>query len=83
MCRFSSLKLIEMRYVNGLNQTIATEHSDLKYGEYRCTECNKVITREQVISNDKGQSITTNSINFCSSKCRSENRNGYDRMVSF
>lgn len=72
-----------MRYINGLNQTIATELSDLKYGEYRCTECNKVITREEVIPNDIGQSITTNSINFCSSRCRSKNRNGYDRIVSF
>lgn len=72
-----------MRYTNGLGQTIATELSDLKYGEYRCTECNKVITIEEVIPNDRGQSIATNSINFCSSKCRSENRNCYDRMVSF
>ena len=72
-----------MRYTNGLNQIIATELSDLKYGEYRCTECNKVITREQVIPNDIGQSIATNSINFCSSICRSKNRNGYDIMVSF
>lgn len=72
-----------MRYINGLNQTIATELSDLKYGEYRCTECNKVIAKEEVIPNDRGQSIATNSINFCSIRCRSENRNGYDRMVSF
>ncbi len=72
-----------MRYVNGLNQTIATEHSDLKYGEYRCTECSKVIKREDVIPNERHQSITTNSINFCSSRCRNENRKGYDRMVSF
>lgn len=72
-----------MRYINGLNQTIATELSDLKYGEYRCTECNKVIIREEIIPNNRGQSITTNSINFCSIRCRSENRNCYDRMVSF
>jgi hypothetical protein len=70
-----------MRYINGFGVTIATEQSDLKYGEYRCTECNKVITREQVIPNDRGQSITVNSINFCSSKCRSENRNGYDDII--
>lgn len=72
-----------MRYVNGLNQLIATEHSDLKYGEYRCTECSKVISREDVIPNDKHQSITTNSINFCSNRCRAENRKAYDRFVSF
>jgi len=72
-----------MRYVNGFGSTIATEFSDLKYGEYRCTECNKVIEREDVIPNDNGQSISTNSINFCSRRCRSESRKGYDRMVSF
>lgn len=72
-----------MRYINGLNQTIATEFTDLEYGEYRCTECNKVITREQIIPNDSGQYITFNTINFCSSKCRSDNRNGYDKRVSF
>ena len=72
-----------MRYLNGFNELIATEHSDLKYGEYRCTECNKVITREQVVPNNSSQNISTNSINFCSSGCRSESHKGYDRRVSF
>lgn len=71
-----------MRYVNGLGQEIATEQSDLKHGEYKCTECNKVINKEGIIPNDYNQSISTNSINFCSVRCRKENRNGYDRIVS-
>ena len=70
-----------MRYKNFLGETIATELSDLKWGEFRCTNCNKVITEKDVIPNDKNQRITTNSINFCSSKCRSENRLTYDRNV--
>ena len=70
-----------MRYKNLLGETIATELSDLKWGEFRCTNCNKVITEKDVIPNDKNQRITTNSINFCSSKCRSENRLTYDRNV--
>ena len=70
-----------MRYVNGLNQTIATELSDLKYGEYRCTECSKVMDKEEVIPNDKGQRLSVNGINFCSYRCRTDNRNAYDRIL--
>lgn len=70
-----------MRYKNLFGETIATELSDLKWGEFRCTNCNKVITEKDVIPEDKNQRITTNSIIFCSSKCRSENHSGYDRKV--
>ena len=80
--QFISMKnTYKMRYKNLLGETIATELSDLKWGEFRCTNCNKVITEKDVIPNDKNQRITTNSINFCSSKCRSENRLTYDRNV--
>ena len=37
-----------MRYENLLGETIATELSDLKWGEFRCTNCNK-ITEKDVI----------------------------------
>ena len=71
-----------MRYINGFGHLIATEFSDLKLDEYKCTNCNKIIKREQVIPNDSGQYITRNSINFCTEQCRKENRNGYDRRVN-
>jgi hypothetical protein len=73
-----------MRYTDGYGTLKADELSDLKYGEYKCTQCNKIIKkREDVIPNDKGQYITTNSINFCSGICRKENRRAYDRSVSY
>lgn len=78
-----SLKKEIMRYTDGFGVLKADELSDLKYGEYKCTECNKVIKKEDIVPNDNGQSITTNSINFCSVRCRKENRNGYDERVSF
>ena len=70
-----------MRYKNLLGETFATELSDLKWGEFRCTNCNKIITEKEVIPDDRHQRITTNSINFCSTKCRSESRLAYDRRV--
>lgn len=71
-----------MRYTNGLGVEIATDLSDLKYGEYKCTECNKIIERSEVITNNISTRISINGINFCSNKCKSENNKGYDRMVN-
>lgn len=70
-----------MGYKNGFGQIIATENSDLKYGEYLYTNCNKVISIDEVVPNDRNKLISTNSINYCSIKCRSESRNDYDIQV--
>jgi len=57
--------------------------SDLKYGEYMCTECNKVIDKaENVIKNDSSDSLTKNGINFCSEYCRKSSRSGYDKVFT-
>jgi len=70
-----------MRYINGLGIEKATELIDLKYGEYKCTECDRIIERSEVITNTNG-SITTNGINFCSTQCKSDSNRGYDQMVN-
>ena len=58
------------------------EFSDLMSDEYFCTECRKIISREDVVKNDNGDSLSRNGINFCSQYCRTLNRNGYDKMVT-
>lgn len=71
-----------MRYKNGFGTLKVESISDLKYGEYMCTQCKKVIDkREDIVPNNRGQSIAINSINFCSEWCRKENRNAYDGIV--
>lgn len=71
-----------MRYKNGFGTLKVESIADLKYGEYMCTQCQKVIEKqEDVIPNDRGQSITKHSIIFCSKRCRKENRNAYDRIM--
>ena len=79
--QFISMKNTYKMRKNLLGETFATELSDLKWGEFRCTNCNKIITEKEVIPDDRHQRITTNSINFCSTKCRSESRLAYDRRV--
>lgn len=71
-----------MRYTNALGILKVDGLSDLKYGEYMCTECKRIIGKvEDVITNNK-QQVSINGINFCSARCRSENNKGYDRMVT-
>jgi len=71
-----------MRFIDGFGIEKATELSDLRYGEYKCIECNKIIERSEIITNNRSERITTNGINFCSSRCKGESNKGYDRRVN-
>ncbi len=70
-----------MRYRDGNNILKVESISDLKHDEYMCTNCKKVISKDEVITETPTHHIATNGINYCSSLCKIENRKGYDRVI--
>lgn len=71
-----------MRYHDGFNILKVESISDLEHDEYMCTNCNKVISKEEVVTENHTYNITRNGINYCSPLCKKENQKGYDRHIA-
>ena len=70
-----------MRYFDGFNIERAESSTDLKYSEYMCVQCKKIIQQNEVVQRNNGR-IYKNGINFCSKSCKRENEKSYDRIVT-